>query len=109
MRREWRQFREALALAIAPWLERPESISTCDFRDGGPMVETAAIAGGQQFVRELLARGLPVADRVTVFYYGLEGEAGGFRVVSIDRDEPGIRRRGKLRLGDETEPVPGGP
>lgn len=100
LRLDVRVFRQALALAIAPWLEAPapDGFGLCDLRAGGPCTEAAALVGGQTWVRELLERGLPVPDHVTIFYVpitGLDAAGNGYRVTSISRDEPGIGTAGR--------------
>lgn len=85
-------------MLIAPWLEPPLALDGVDLREGGPMTETAAIVGGQVWVRECLAAGYCIADRVTVTYMPPDGDpvtGDGFRVTSIRRDEPGVLAAGR--------------
>lgn len=93
LRRWWYRAREALALWIAPWLERPAPPNMLDLRGGPPVTEGAARSMGGAWMLEMRARGRPVADHVTILYAGpdMRADGSGYRVTCITFEEAAAR------------------
>lgn len=84
-----RELRQAIALAVAPWLVVPEPPDALDLRGRDRvMTESAAQAIAAAWACQMEFRGRPVARQVTIFYTGVDTKLNGdgYYVTSILRE-----------------------